>query len=63
MLFQKRKKGQVGMFVAFLKDVLKIPSGLVRVDNQDEVKRRVGGGHDFPLSMIPRHLAFGRERW
>jgi len=39
MLFQKREERQVGMFVTLFENVLKIPGGLVRVDNQDEVKR------------------------
>jgi hypothetical protein len=45
MLFQKREERQIGVFVALLKNVLEIPGGLVRVDDQDEVERRIGGGH------------------
>jgi hypothetical protein len=53
MLFQKREERQVGVLVALLENVLKIPSWLVRVDDQDEVERRICGGHGFSLSMIP----------
>src|SRR5208283_5668568 len=42
MLFQEQKECQVGVFIALLENVLEIPRRLVRVDNQDEVKRRVG---------------------
>src|SRR5208337_2592935 len=55
MLFQKREEGQVGVFVALLDNVLEIAGRLVRVDDQDEVKRRIGGGHGRSSPMITRH--------
>jgi hypothetical protein len=49
MLFEKSDKGEIGMRVALLKNVLEIASRLVSVNDQNEVKWRVGRGHSGSL--------------
>ncbi len=43
MAFEKLDKGQIGALVGPLKDVAKIAAGLMRMDQQDEMKVRPHG--------------------
>jgi hypothetical protein len=45
MLFQEIQKLEIGILVAFLKNMLEITGGLMGVNDQNEVKRLAGLGH------------------
>jgi hypothetical protein len=45
MFFQEIQKLEIGIFIAFLKNMLEIARGLVGVNDENEVKRLAGLGH------------------
>ena len=45
VLFQEVQKGEIGIAIAFLKNMFEIAGGLMGVNNENEVERLAGWRH------------------